>query len=169
MGGMDIEQFYDADPRRRPSTEVEFGTEWKDGHGIRYELDWIADTGELYAMREPVPPGWEDPFGGIHVRSGDSAPTDGMTVTVVANIATRESVEDVLRGWEQAIDQPNSIDWLVQRLATRVRPPRVPSHGQSVMLAGLTPVSIGETSPETVLREPLAASARSGPSPFRPH
>ena len=116
MTDVDIEQFYDADPRRRPSTEVEFGTEWKDGHGVRYELDWIADTGELYTMREPVPPGWEDPFGGIHVRSGDSAPTDGMTVTVVANIATREWVEDVLRGWEQAIDQPNSIDWLVQRL-----------------------------------------------------
>ena len=113
---MDIEQFYDADPRRRPSTEVEFGTEWKDAHDVRYELDWIEDTGELYTMREPVPPEREDPFGGIHVVTGDSAPVDGITVVVLANIATREQVEEVLRGWEQAIDEPNSISWLVARL-----------------------------------------------------
>jgi hypothetical protein len=113
---MDIEQFYDADPRRRPSTEVEFGTEWRDSLGVRYELNWIADTGELYTMREPVPPEWEDPFGGIHVRSGDSAPTDGMTVAVIASVSTRERVEEVLRGWERAIDEQNSISWLVDRL-----------------------------------------------------
>ena len=113
---MDIEQFYDADPRRRPSTEVEFGTEWRDSLGVRYELNWIADTGELYTMREPVPPEWEDPFGGIHVRSGDSAPTDGMTVSVIASVSTRERVEEVLRGWEKAIDEQNSISWLVDRL-----------------------------------------------------
>jgi hypothetical protein len=113
---MDIEQFYDADPRRRPSTEVELGTEWRDTLGVRYELNWIAETGELYTMREPVPPEWEDPFGGIHVRSGDSAPTDGMTVAVIANISTRDRVEELLRGWEQAIDGPNSISWVVDRL-----------------------------------------------------
>jgi hypothetical protein len=115
-GRMDIEQFYDADPRRRPSTEVELGTEWRDTLGVRYELNWIAETGELYTMREPVPPEWEDPFGGIHVRSGDSAPTDGMTVAVIANISTRDRVEELLRGWEQAIDGPNGISWLVDRL-----------------------------------------------------
>jgi hypothetical protein len=113
---MDIEQFYDADPRRRPSTEVEFGTEWRDSLDVRYELNWIAETGELYTMREPAPPEWEDPFGGIHVRSGDSAPVAGMTVAVIANVSTRERVEEVLRGWEKAIDEQNSISWLVDRL-----------------------------------------------------
>ena len=28
---MDIEEFYDADPRRRASEEVAFGHEWTDG------------------------------------------------------------------------------------------------------------------------------------------
>lgn len=115
-GRMDIEQFYDADPRRRPSTEVELGTEWRDALGVRYELNWIVETGELYTMREPVPPEWEDPFGGIHVRSGDSAPTDGMTVAVVAQIPTRERLEEVLSGWEKAVDGPSSVSWLVDRL-----------------------------------------------------
>jgi len=115
-GRMDIEQFYDADPRRRPSTEVELGTEWRDALGVRYELNWIVETGELYTMREPVPPEWQDPFGGIHVRSGDSAPTDGMTVAVAAQIPTRERLEEVLSGWEKAVDGPNSVSWLVDRL-----------------------------------------------------
>jgi hypothetical protein len=28
---MDIEQFYDADPRRRASDEIQFGREWTEG------------------------------------------------------------------------------------------------------------------------------------------
>jgi len=113
---MDIEEFYDANPRRRPSPEVELGTEWRDALGVRYEVNWIADTGELYSMREPAPPEWEDPFGGLHVRTGDLAKTDDMTVAVVANIVTRERLEEILSGWQQAMDGPNSISWLIDRL-----------------------------------------------------
>ncbi len=51
---MDIEEFYDADPRRRESDEIEFGREWKDANGMRTELSWVAATGELYAMAEPA-------------------------------------------------------------------------------------------------------------------
>ena len=47
---MDIEEFYDADPRRRASDEVRFGDEWTDADGGRYEVLWVADTGEVYAM-----------------------------------------------------------------------------------------------------------------------
>ncbi len=53
---MDIEEFYEADERRRRSEEVEIGTEWHDADGARYELSWVADTGELYVMREPTVP-----------------------------------------------------------------------------------------------------------------
>jgi hypothetical protein len=109
---MDIEQFYDADPRRRPSAEVELGTDWRDSFGVRYELNWIVETGELYTMREPVPYEWEDPLGGYHVR-GD---TEGMTAAVIATIPTLQGVEDLLRGWEQAIERPNSVAWLAERL-----------------------------------------------------
>jgi len=113
---VNIEEFYDADPRRRPSTEVELGTEWRDTLGVRYEISWIADTGELYSMREPVAPEREDPFGGLHVRTGPSAPVAGMTVAVLASIATREQLEQVLDGWEEEMDRPNSVAWLAGRL-----------------------------------------------------
>ena len=114
--GVDIGEFYDADDRRRQSVEVELGTEWRDGHGVRYELNWLEDTGELYVMREPPPPMWEDPFGDIYVETGKHAPVTGMTVVVIANIGSRQQVEETLVGWEAAMANPNSIDWLVQRL-----------------------------------------------------
>jgi hypothetical protein len=115
---MDIEEFYDADQRRRRSAEIELGIEWRDKAGVRYELNWVEDTGELYVMREPVPPEWSDPFGGIHVNAGDQAPTDGMTVAVVAHISTRAELERVLAGWEGRIGAPDSTAWLEDVLRT---------------------------------------------------
>ena len=49
---MDIEDFYDQDPRRRASDEIEFGREWTEDD-LRFEVAWIADTGEVYVMAEP--------------------------------------------------------------------------------------------------------------------
>ena len=51
---MNIEEFYEADERRRRSEEIELGTEWHDRDGVRHEVSWVADTGELYVMREPA-------------------------------------------------------------------------------------------------------------------
>lgn len=119
---MDIEQFYDGDPRRRSSVEVEFGQDWRDAHGVRYELSWVEDTGELYVMREPVPAEWATPFGGIHARgshSTDEKEIEGMTVAVVGTVPTREEVDRLLGGWQQAIKGPESVAWLVQRLRER--------------------------------------------------
>ncbi len=113
---MNIDQFYEADERRRQSAEVEIGTEWRDAHGVRYELNWIEDTGELYIMREPVPPMWEDPFGGIYVEHGAHASVDEITVAVIAHIESREELEAVVRGWSAEMSKPNSIQWLVRRL-----------------------------------------------------
>src|SRR5207245_1005513 len=49
---MDIEEFYDQDPRRQASEEIEFGREWYE-NDERFEVAWVADTGEVYAMAEP--------------------------------------------------------------------------------------------------------------------
>jgi hypothetical protein len=120
--GMDIEAFYDADPRRRSSVEVEFGQDWRDAHGVRYELSWIEDTGELYVMREPVPSGWATPFGGVHVygaHSADEKELEAMSVAVIAVVPTREEVEKLLDGWQQAIESPDSVAWIVRRLRER--------------------------------------------------
>ena len=52
---MDIDEFYEADPRRRASAELELGSEWLEQDGVRHELNYVEDTGELYVLREPAP------------------------------------------------------------------------------------------------------------------
>jgi hypothetical protein len=114
---MDIEEFYDADPRRRESEEIEFGREWSDAKGTRTELSWVADTGELYAMAEPSESVEMDPFGDTRV---DDLPTELVTVEILGTIATREEIDQLLAGWEAAMDKgPNSIQWVRDRLAAR--------------------------------------------------
>ncbi|MGH9086746.1 MAG: hypothetical protein ACRDYZ_01310 [Acidimicrobiales bacterium] len=116
---MDIEEFYDADPRRRASVEIELGQDWRDSDGVRYELSWVQDTGELYVMREPVPGGWADPFGGIHVSGAsgvDEQEVESMTLAVLGTVATQDEVERVLEGWEDAMRQPESVRWVADRL-----------------------------------------------------
>jgi hypothetical protein len=112
---MDIEEFYDADPRRRPSAEIELGTDWHDAHGTRYELNWVEETGELYVMREPVPHETADPFGGLHfsMRSNEEKK---MTVHVVAQIDSLEKLHQVLEGWQDAVQLNGGAEWLAERL-----------------------------------------------------
>jgi hypothetical protein len=113
---VDIEEFYDADERRRRSAEIELGIDWHDVHDVRYELNWIQDTGELYVMREPPPHEWGDPVGGIHVDVSSHAPLDGMTVAVIGHIETRMELERILAGWETSMAETNSTNWLAERL-----------------------------------------------------
>jgi hypothetical protein len=117
---VNIQEFYDADERRRASAEVELGQDWRDAADVRYELSWIADTGELYVMLEaPAKQDWADPFGGIHVHhspSADEAEVEGMTVVVVADVGSRDQIEEVLAGWQDAMSRPDSVAWLVKRL-----------------------------------------------------
>jgi hypothetical protein len=110
---MDIEQFYDADPRRRTSEEIAFGHEWTDAEGGRYEVMWIADTGELYTMFEPVEPLASDGVGDIFVQH---LPTSAVTVELLAVVPDREDVERRLAGWEQAMAAPGSVAWVRERV-----------------------------------------------------
>jgi hypothetical protein len=114
---MDIEQFYAQDERRRRSAEVEFGTDWFDAKGNRYELSWVEDTGELYAMLELVPEAdsWT-PFGDIEV---EKLPVDRLVVTVVGNIPSRDEAERVLEGWQEEMGKPDGISWAAERLRSQ--------------------------------------------------
>ncbi len=113
---MDIEGFYDADPRRRRSAEIELGTDWHDDHGTRYELNYVEDTGELYVMREPLPLHIkEDPFGGVYVPPNSTDP-HAMTVHVVAHIDSVDSLHRIVSGWEKAMSEPSGAEWLAERL-----------------------------------------------------
>ena len=114
---MDIEEFYDADPRRRESEETEFGREWSDAGGMRTELAWVADTGELYAMAEPAGSVEMDPLGDTRV---DDLPTEALLVEVLATVASREEIDTLLAGWEGAMEKgPNSLQWVRDRIAGR--------------------------------------------------
>jgi hypothetical protein len=111
---MDIEQFYDADPRRRESEEIEFGRDWSDGSGVRSEVSWVADTGELYVMREPPAAIDTDPVGDTFE---EDLPTEALTVEVLGVVNGREAVDQLLEGWEDAMLQPDSLNWVRARVA----------------------------------------------------
>ncbi|GMU77323.1 MAG: hypothetical protein AMXMBFR46_01240 [Acidimicrobiia bacterium] len=110
---MDIEEFYDADPRRRASEEVAFGHEWSDADGGRYEVMWVVDTGEVYAMFEPVEPLASDGVGDIFPQH---LPTSAVTVEVLGIAPTRDDVDRRLAGWEDAMPAAGSIAWVRGRI-----------------------------------------------------
>jgi hypothetical protein len=99
---MDIEEFYDQDPRRRASDEIEFGREWSEGD-LRFEVSWVADTGEVYVMGEPY--------------SRREISTESVTVEVLGVIKGREAVNSALAAWQEAMAEPNSLAWVRERVA----------------------------------------------------
>jgi hypothetical protein len=111
---MNIEQFYDADERRRSSDEVELGREWSDEKGGRCEVSWVADTGEVYVMAEPVEAVEMDIFGDTRV---DEVPTELLTVEVLGVVTSREEIDRRFEGWEKAMRGRNSLQWVRDRLA----------------------------------------------------
>lgn len=106
---MDIEEFYSQDERRRSSTEIELGREWRDANDLRYELSWVEETGELYLMSEPIPALYEDPLGDYRV---DKESLDSLQVVVLCSLGSHEHLVEVLRGWEDAMAGPDGISWL---------------------------------------------------------
>lgn len=111
---MNIEEFYEEDPRRRASAEIELGAQWKDSHDVNYELNYVEDTGELYTMTEPAAKENEDLLGDISFPK-DPTYVQRLGVRVVAKIESVDLLHKILDGWEQAM-QSGTIDWLDERL-----------------------------------------------------
>jgi hypothetical protein len=109
---MDIESFYEQNEARRESAEFEFGSEWTDASENEYELSWVEATGELYLMVEPEAIVNEDIFGDFLV--SDEEISD-LTVVVIGKAATLAALEDTLQGWEDAMLDENSLEWLYGR------------------------------------------------------
>jgi hypothetical protein len=99
---MDIEEFYEQDPRRRASDEIEFGREWSE-NDRRFEVSWVADTGEVYVMAEPY--------------SRHEISTESVTVEVLGAIEGRDAITSALAGWPEAMAKPNSLAWVRERVA----------------------------------------------------
>jgi len=98
---MDIEEFYDQDPRRRASDEVEFGREWSE-NDRRFEVAWVADTGEVYVMAEPY--------------SRHEISTESVTVEVLGVVDGRDAIDAALSGWQEAMASQNSLAWVRERV-----------------------------------------------------
>ena len=125
---MDLEQFYEADPRRRKSEELEFGTDWDDG-GARTQVSWVEATGELYAMRDPLGHLDSDLFGDMSV---EPVANEELGVVVLGVVSGRDAVEAVMSGWDKAMSAgANSLAWVRDRIAHAASemsdPPAAPS------------------------------------------
>ena len=112
---MDIEEFYDADPRRRESEEIEYGRDWTDAAGMRVEVSYVVDTGELYTMQEPNAPIYMDPVGDTVEQD---LPFEALGVVILAVIPTKAEVDALLAGWEQQMPGANSIEWVRSKVAS---------------------------------------------------
>ena len=109
---MDIEDFYEQNEARRESAEFELGIEWTDATENEYELSWVEATGELYLMVEPEAFISEDIFGDFLVSKTEIS---DLTVVVIGKVASLAAVEDKLDGWEDAMLEENSLEWLHER------------------------------------------------------
>jgi hypothetical protein len=109
---MDISEFYDGDPRRRESSEVNFGDGWStesDEHST-YRANWLFETGELYTVREPHP-------GGLFARFLDQLDIDQvevneLTVEILGVFDDEAAVQAALDGWPKHMLKSESLKWL---------------------------------------------------------
>jgi hypothetical protein len=106
-----VEEFFDANPARRTSEEVQLGDEWTDADGTAYDVGWLEDTGELYLT------GTYRTFGGLFRKLGLHT-----FVEVLGIWPRRAQVDEMLAGWEQAMLEPNSVEWLRARISSTETP-----------------------------------------------
>jgi hypothetical protein len=125
---VDLEEFYNADPRRRHSEELEFGRDWSDDFGGRCEISWVEATGEVYAMREPNAEIIDDYVGGKHVVGVDQ---DDLLIEVLGVVEGRDAIAAVMSGWEDAMPGQDSLAWVKRRVENAANelsdPPATPS------------------------------------------
>jgi hypothetical protein len=75
-------------------------------------------------MREPAPRIAEDLFGD---EFSGSLPLDAVTVAVVGWVPTRDRLEEVLAGWQDAMTGAESLSWLATRLRDEAVPKAPPA------------------------------------------
>jgi hypothetical protein len=95
------------EPARIHSRERDFGLHWRDGNAL-YRAAWIEYTAELYI-----------------VQLGSSS--DGGGHVELLAVAGLERLEQALSGWVDAVDEPDSLHWLRDRVRRHLRPPRTPA------------------------------------------
>jgi hypothetical protein len=115
---LSIDTFYELDPRRRASAEINLGTDWNDAHAT-YGLTWIVDTGELLLSCQFAT--------GTFIRAIlEGLLTNGasgtfsrreLRVVVLDTIPTRRELDRRFTGWQERMLQTNSLGWVRQQLS----------------------------------------------------
>jgi hypothetical protein len=108
--------FLDADRRRTVASEIEYGTRWTKS-GRRFELVWYPGTGELCLLdrqrrRAQI-------RAALFSFGGDSGALNHVRVAPLGIMRTRREIDELLDGWQTAMRQPESLDWLAARLTGR--------------------------------------------------
>jgi hypothetical protein len=95
-----LASFYTADERRIHSRELDVGLWWREEpDGPLHRAAWVNDTGELYLVRL------------------GSREDGGGKVEVLATVAERGRVEEMLEGWRERCGELRSLSWLRRRVA----------------------------------------------------
>ena len=111
----DFEEFYAQSESRRLSEEINFGCFWTDKVNTFYEVSWIIDTGELYLFL--FPDGYlnlVDTYGSF-MTDEERYYCLEHAILLIDIIPTESEIRKKLLGWEEAMLQPNSIEWLYER------------------------------------------------------
>jgi hypothetical protein len=91
---MNLQDFYNENPDRNDSQEIDFGVWWLDGNKPfpRYRVSYIVETSEVYALN-------------LVTRD-----------VQVLGICDPKDIRDVLSGWEKECGQPYGLQWVRDRL-----------------------------------------------------
>lgn len=115
-GTLTVGAFYEQNPLRRSSDEVDLGDGWSDASDstCTYSVFWIEDTGEVYALRVPR--------SGVTVMDGAGdfgftgnafAPT---TVVVLGRAATRDELDRRLGESPTMVNDSDGVGWIKRQL-----------------------------------------------------
>ena len=104
-----LEEFYNADARRRLSGEADYGVRWRDGdRRVFWRVSYIRDTGEVYAVAQGNVGHLEAP-----VRVFGVFPVDDVAPESV----WYNGLDAVLEGWPARCGPLYGLDWLGHRIS----------------------------------------------------
>jgi hypothetical protein len=110
-----IDLFYELDERRRGSMEVDYGVWWRWANDT-YRITWVAETGELIAVRLGPLRAQRMIQIAAHAFVDILAGGEPMQVYVLAVIDDRDQVERALEGWAEVCGEQGSLGWVAERV-----------------------------------------------------
>lgn len=120
---MNVRDFYAEDPRRQESPETAFGDEWRAAEDptALYAVHWIEQTHEIYTFRQPQPPFLTGFDPRLAMTFTLPLNDDALRVELLGWAEARQAIEAALDDWEAHMADPNSLQWVRDRLEEAAR------------------------------------------------